>query len=123
MMKVTTAEIIRQLVSRGVFTEKKDAEYQVGIKNEQIVVNKNGSAEIAYLGNTLESVIQLADMFKKVGTKEQQKQINAALADLVTITEMKHKTDWLVAIVCSEVIAAGIICITMLGYYFWRLFL
>ncbi|MGX4702819.1 hypothetical protein [Lactobacillus gasseri] len=85
MMKVTTAEIIRQLVSRGVFTEKKDAEYQVGIKNEQIVVNKNGSAEIAYLGNTLESVIQLADMFKKVGTKEQQKQINAALADLVTI--------------------------------------
>lgn len=84
-MKVTTAEIIRQLVSRGVFTEKKDAEYQVGIKNEQIVVNKNGSAEIAYLGNTLESVIQLADMFKKVGTKEQQKQINAALADLVTI--------------------------------------
>lgn len=85
MMKVTTAEIIRQLVSRGVFTEKKDAEYQVGIKNEQIVVNKNGSAEIAYLGNTLESVIQLADMFKKVGTKEQQEQINAALADLVTI--------------------------------------
>lgn len=85
MMKVTTAEIIRQLVSRGVFTVKKDAEYQVGIKNEQIVVNKNGSAEIAYLGNTLESVIQLADMFKKVGTKEQQKQINAALADLVTI--------------------------------------
>lgn len=85
MMKVTTAEIIRQLVSRGVFTEKKDAEYQVGIKNEQIVVNKNGSAEIAYLGNTLESVIQLADMFKKVGTKEQQEQINAALTDLVTI--------------------------------------
>lgn len=85
MMKVTTAEIIRQLVSRGVFTEKKDAEYQVGIKNEQIVVNKNVSAEIAYLGNTLESVIQLADMFKKVGTKEQQEQINAALADLVTI--------------------------------------
>ena len=85
MMKVTTAEIIRQLVSRGVFTEKKDAEYQVGIKNEQIVVNKNRSAEIAYLGNTLESVIQLADMFKKVGTKEQQEQINAALADLVTI--------------------------------------
>lgn len=85
MMKVTTAEIIRQLVSRGVFTEKKDAEYQVGIKNEQIVVNKNGSAEIAYLGNTLESVIQLADMFKKVGTKEQQEQIDAALTDLVTI--------------------------------------
>lgn len=85
MMKVTTAEIIRQLVSRGVFTEKKDAEYQVGIKNEQIVVNKNGLAEIAYLGNTLESVIQLADMFKKVGTKEQQEQINAALTDLITI--------------------------------------
>lgn len=49
------------------------------------VVNKDGSAEIAYLGNTLESVIQLADMFKKVGTKEQQEQINAALTDLVTI--------------------------------------
>ena len=55
------------------------------VKDEQIVVNKNGSAEIAYLGNTLESVIQLADMFKKIGTKEQQEQINAALADLVTI--------------------------------------
>lgn len=36
MMKVTTAEIIRQLVSRDVFTEKKDAEYQIGIKDEQI---------------------------------------------------------------------------------------
>lgn len=84
-MQVTSGEIIRTLVSRGVFTLKKDAEYQIGIKNEQIVVNKNGSAEIAYLGNTLESVIQLADMFKKVGTKEQQEQINAALTDLVTI--------------------------------------
>ena len=85
MMKVTTGDVIRQLVSRGVFELKKDAEYQIGIKNEQIVVNKNGSAEIAYLGNTLESVIQLADMFKKIGTKEQQEQINAALKDLVTI--------------------------------------
>lgn len=84
-MKVTSGEIIRTLVSRGVFEFKKDAEYQIGIKDEQIVVNKNGSAEIAYLGNTLESVIQLADMFKKIGTKEQQEQINAALADLVTI--------------------------------------
>lgn len=85
MIKVTTADVIRQLVSRGVFELKKDAEYQIGIKDEQIVVNNNESAEIAYLGNTLESVIQLADMFKKIGTKEQQKQINAALADLVTI--------------------------------------
>ncbi|MCQ5247088.1 hypothetical protein L2827_00830 [Lactobacillus gasseri] len=85
MLKVTTADVIRQLVSRGVFTQKKYAEYQIGIKDEQIVVNKNGSAEIAYLGNTLESVIQLADMFKKVGTKEQQEQINATLTDLVTI--------------------------------------
>ena len=84
-MKVTSGEIIRTLVSRGVFEFKKDAEYQIGIKNEQIVVNKNGSAEIAYLGNTLESVIQLANIFKKIGTKEQQKQIDAALTDLVTI--------------------------------------
>ncbi len=84
-MKVTSGEIIRTLVSRGVFEFKKDAEYQIGIKNEQIVVNKNGSAEIAYLGNTLESVIQLANMFKKIGTKEQQEQIDAALTDLVTI--------------------------------------
>lgn len=84
-MQVTSGEIIRTLVSRGVFELKKDAEYQIGIKNEQIVVNKNGSAEIAYLGNTLESVIQLANMFKKIGTKEQQEQINAALTDLVTI--------------------------------------
>ena len=37
------------------------------------------------LGNTLESVIQLADLLKKVGTKEQQEQVNAALAELVTI--------------------------------------
>lgn len=85
MIKVTTGDVIRQLVSRGVFEWKKDAEYQIGTKDEQIVVNKDGSAEIAYLGNTLESVIQLADMFKKVGTKEQQEQINAALTDLVTI--------------------------------------
>ena len=85
MIKVTTADVIKQLVSQGVFTEKKDAEYQISIKNEQIVVNKNGSPEIAYLGNTLESVIQLAEMFKKIGTKEQQEQVNAALADLVTI--------------------------------------
>ena len=83
MIKVTTSDVIRQLLSRGVFELKKDAEYQIGIKNEQIVVNKNGSAEIAYLGNTLESVIQLAEMFKKIGTKEQQKKVNAALADLV----------------------------------------
>lgn len=85
MIKVTTADVIKQLISRGVFEFKKDAEYQIDIKDEQIVVNKFGSPEIAYLGNTLESVIQLAEMFKKIGTKEQQKQINAALADLVTI--------------------------------------
>lgn len=85
MIKVTTADVIKQLVSRGVFEFKKDAEYQISIKNEQIVVNKNGSPEIAYLGNTLESVIQLTEMFKKIGTKEQQEQVNAALADLVTI--------------------------------------
>lgn len=85
MMKVTTADVIRSLVSRGVFTLKEDAEYQIGIKDAQIAVTKNGSAEIAYLGNTLESVIQLSDMFKKIGTKEQQEQINAALTDLVTI--------------------------------------
>ena len=36
---------------------------------------------------------------------------------------MKHKTDWLVAVVCSEIIAAGLIVITMLGHYFWRLFI
>lgn len=85
MIKVTTADVIRQLVSRGVFELKKDAEYQIRIKDEQIVVSRNGSAEIAYLGNTLESVIQLTDLLKKVGTKEQQEQVNAALAELVTI--------------------------------------
>lgn len=85
MMKVTTADVIRSLVSRGVFTFKKDAEYQIGIKDEQIAVTKNGSAEIAYLGSTLESVIQLSDMFKKIGTKEQQDQIKATLTDLITI--------------------------------------
>ena len=85
MIKVTTGDVIRQLVSRGVFEFKKDAEYQIDIKDEQIVVNKFGSPEIAYLGNTLESVIQLADLLKKVGTKEQQDQVNAALAELVTI--------------------------------------
>lgn len=84
MIKVTTGDVIRKLVSRGVFEFKKDAEYQIDIKDEQIVVNRYGSP-VAYLGNTLESVIQLAEMFKKIGTKEQQKQINAALADLVTI--------------------------------------
>ena len=42
MIKVTTSDVIRQLLSRGVFELKKDAEYQIGIKNEQIVVNKNG---------------------------------------------------------------------------------
>lgn len=77
MLKVTTADVIRQLVSRGVFTQKKDAEYQIVVERKLSV--------IAYLGNTLESVIQLADMFKKLGTKEQQEQINAALTDLVTI--------------------------------------
>ena len=84
MMKVTTADVIRVLVSRGVFTLKEDAAYQIGIQDEQIVVTRYGSP-VAYLGNTLESVIQLAEMFKKIGTKEQQEQINAALADIVTI--------------------------------------
>lgn len=84
MMKVTTADVIRVLVSRGVFTLKEDAAYQIGIQDEQIVITRYGSP-VAYLGNTLESVIQLAEMFKKIGTKEQQEQINAALADLVTI--------------------------------------
>ena len=83
-MKVTSGEIIRTLVSRGVFEFKKDAEYQIGIKDSQIVVERKSSV-IAYLGNTLESVIQLADLLKKVGTKEQQEQVNAALAELVTI--------------------------------------
>lgn len=84
MIKVTTADVIKQLVSQGVFTGKKDAEYQIGIKDSQIVIERKSSV-IAYLGNTLESVIQLADLLKKVGTKEQQEQVNAALADLVTI--------------------------------------
>ena len=84
MMKVTTADVIRALVSRGVFTLKEDAAYQIGIQDEQIVITRYGSP-VAYLGNTLESVIQLADMFKKIGTKEQQEQINAALTDLVKI--------------------------------------
>lgn len=84
MMKVTTADVIRTLVSRGVFTLKEDAAYNIGIQDEQIVVTRYGSP-VAYLGNTLESVIQLANMFKKIGTKEQQEQINAALTDLVTI--------------------------------------
>ena len=84
MMRVTTADIIRTLVSRGVFTLKEDAAYHIGIQDEQIVVTRYGSP-VAYLGNTLESVIQLAEMFKKIGTKEQQEQIDAALADLVTI--------------------------------------
>lgn len=84
MMKVTTGDVIRQLVSRGVFILKEDAAYNIGIQDEQIVVTRYGSP-VAYLGNTLESVIQLAEMFKKIGTKEQQEQIDAALADLVTI--------------------------------------
>ena len=84
MMKVTTADVIRALVSREVFTLKEDAAYNIGIQDEQIVVTRYGSP-VAYLGNTLESVIQLAEMFKKIGTKEQQEQIDAALADLVTI--------------------------------------
>ena len=84
-MKVTSGEIIITLVSRGVFEFKKDAEYQIGIKDEQIVVNKNGSAEIAYLGNTLESVIKLRRMFKQQGTEEQQDQINKALMDLMSL--------------------------------------
>ena len=84
MMKVTTADVIRTLVSRGVFTLKEDAAYNIGIQDEQIVVTRYGSP-VAYLGNALESVIQLAEMFKKIGTKEQQEQIDAALADLVTI--------------------------------------
>ena len=83
-MKATTADVIRALVSRGVFTLKEDAAYNIGIQDEQIVVTRYGSP-VAYLGNTLESVIQLAEMFKKIGTKEQQEQIDAALADLVTI--------------------------------------
>ena len=36
---------------------------------------------------------------------------------------MKHKTDWLVAFVCSEAIVAVTVVITMLGHYFWRLFI
>ena len=84
MMKVTTADVIQALVSRGVFTLKEDAAYNIGIQDEQIVVTRYGSP-VAYLGNTLESVIQLAEMFKKIGTKEQQEQIDAALADLVMI--------------------------------------
>lgn len=84
MIKVTIADVIKQLVLQGVFIEKKDAEYQIGIKDSQIVIERKSSV-IAYLGNTLESVIQLADLLKKVGTKEQQEQVNAALADLVTI--------------------------------------
>lgn len=84
MMKVTTADVIRALVSRGVFTLKEDAAYNIDIQDEQIVVTRYGSP-VAYLGNTLESVIQLAEMFKNIGTKEQQEQINAALTDLVTI--------------------------------------
>lgn len=92
-MKVTSGEIIRTLVSRGVFEFKKDAEYQIGIKDEQIVVNKFGSPEIAYLGNTLESVIKLRRMFKQQGTEEQQDQINKALMDLMSL-EKEEEWQW-----------------------------
>lgn len=84
MMRVTTADVIRALVSRGVFTFKEDAAYHIGIQDEKIVVTRYGSP-VAYLGNTLESVIQLSNMFKKIGTREQQDQINEALTDLMTI--------------------------------------
>nr|DAX25182.1 MAG TPA: hypothetical protein [Bacteriophage sp.] len=36
---------------------------------------------------------------------------------------MKKKTDWVLAIICSEIIAAGLVVITIFGYYFWSLFL
>lgn len=36
---------------------------------------------------------------------------------------MKKKTDWLLAIICSEIIAVGLAVITIFGYYFWSLFL
>ena len=84
MMKITTADVIRALVSRGVFTLKEDAAYNIGIQDEQIVVTRYGSP-VAYLGNTLESVIKLRRMFKQQGTEEQQDQINKALMDLMSL--------------------------------------
>lgn len=36
---------------------------------------------------------------------------------------MKKKTDWLLAIVCSEIIVAGVLAVSMLSYYFWKLFI
>lgn len=35
----------------------------------------------------------------------------------------KEKIDWWATIFCSEMIAIGIIVITLLGYYFWNLFI
>ena len=63
-MRVTSADVIRVLVSRGVFTFKEDAAYNIGIQDEQIVVTRYGSP-VAYLGNTLESVIQLEKCLRK----------------------------------------------------------
>lgn len=36
---------------------------------------------------------------------------------------MNSKKDWLLAIICSEVIAAGILVVSMLSYYFLNLFM
>lgn len=90
MMKLTPIQVMDALRHNNIFTLKEDAEYQVGIENSQIAISKRGS-DNAYLGNTLESAIQLRKILKDHGTKEQQNQINKALADLMVL---ENEDDW-----------------------------
>ncbi|KDA99145.1 hypothetical protein FOF74_006455 [Lactobacillus gasseri] len=83
MLKVTKKQVMDALRDRGAFTLKRNAEYQVGIKNNQIAVYSINSNESSYLGNTLESAIKLSEIMKEHGTEEQQDQVNKSIMDLM----------------------------------------
>ena len=83
MLKVTKKQVMDALRDRGAFTLKRNTEYQVGIKNNQIAVYSINSNESSYLGNTLESAIKLSEIMKEHGTEEQQDQVNKAIMDLM----------------------------------------
>lgn len=85
MMRLTSRKVMETLATNNVFCYRKNTDYQIGIKNEQIAFENLKTREIAYLGNTLESAIQLKKLTDEYGKNGQKEAVDKALDQLMHV--------------------------------------
>lgn len=85
MMRLTSRKVMETLATNNVFCYRKNTDYQIGIKNEQIAFENLKTREIAYLGNTLESAIQLKKLTDEYGNNGQKEAVDKALDQLMHV--------------------------------------